>query len=409
MKIIKDQIKSRLVVLLLILTLLAPILSVDATQATRDRHREAQRDAQAAQRDVRTQQNLLAGTRHEMSQLTQRIQELNQQQMEVVYALESIELSLLDTQLRIEEAEMDLEVARAEYDLQFEILRTRVREIHEHGSVGFLDLLFGAENILDFFARWEFIRVVAQFDRDLLANIQEQENIMTQHIDDLSRWHNMVEDLQFQYNRTSEDLAFLIEEHSQILIALATDEANQAEFLALLQEEERRTQADYSNMRAALRREESEIARANANREREERMARLNDFNGTFQWPIPTHSYISSPFGMRVHPITRVNRMHTGIDVPAPTGTRLIAAADGYVRFAGWSSGYGQTIIIDHGNGYSTLYAHNSRNRVTTGQAVTRGQHIADVGSTGMSTGPHVHFEIRMNNSHRNPMNYFPR
>jgi murein DD-endopeptidase MepM/ murein hydrolase activator NlpD len=109
-----------------------------------------------------------------------------------------------------------------------------------------------------------------------------------------------------------------------------------------------------------------------------------------------------------MHPIVRQNRMHSGIDVPAPTGTRLIASAEGYVRFAGWSGGYGNTVIIDHGNGYSTLYAHNSRNRVTTGQFVTRGQHIADVGSTGMSTGPHLHFEIRINNSAINPMRYFP-
>ena len=100
-------------------------------------------------------------------------------------------------------------------------------------------------------------------------------------------------------------------------------------------------------------------------------------------------------------------RMHTGIDVSAPTGTRINAAAEGYVRFVGWMGGYGNTIIIDHGGGYSTLYAHNSRNRVAQGQHVRAGQHIADVGSSGLSTGPHLHFEVRRNNVAVDPMAFF--
>ncbi|MCL2216411.1 MAG: M23 family metallopeptidase, partial [Defluviitaleaceae bacterium] len=90
-----------------------------------------------------------------------------------------------------------------------------------------------------------------------------------------------------------------------------------------------------------------------------------------------------------------------------PAGTRINAAADGIVRLAGWSGGYGLTVIIDHGNGYSTLYAHNSRNRVTQGERVTRGQHIADVGTTGMSTGNHLHFEIRRNGVAIDPLPFF--
>ncbi|MCL2198486.1 MAG: M23 family metallopeptidase [Defluviitaleaceae bacterium] len=397
------------IIAILIVLLVLPILPAFATPATRERHRQLQQQLNQATQSVREQQNLLSGTRHEMSQLMMEMQELDQQIMDAAEALESIELSQLDTEIRIADAEAELEAAREEYDLQFELLRTRVRVIHEEGQIGFLDVLFQAESIVDFFLRWEYIRAIAEFDHALLDRLQSAEQEITNHIEDLVRWRNMVEDLQFQYDRILDDLEFMMYEREIWFANLAENEEVLAELVAMYEHEQRMAQAAFGEIQAQLRREESEIVRRANAEAHSARLAALNNFEGEFQWPIPTHSRISSPFGMRFHPILRQNRHHSGIDVGAPTGTRLIASADGYVRFAGWSGGYGNTVIIDHGNGYSTLYAHNSRNRVVTGQRVSRGDHIADVGSTGMSTGPHLHFEIRVNNRAVNPMNYFPR
>ncbi|MCL2356377.1 MAG: peptidoglycan DD-metalloendopeptidase family protein [Defluviitaleaceae bacterium] len=387
----------------------ASFLSAAASPATRERHRQLQQQHRDAQRELQEQQNLLGNTRHEMSQVMLEMQELDRQLAETAEALEGIELSLLDTQIRIADAEDALQAARDDYDLQFETLRARVRVMHEEGSLAMLDVLFQAENIRDFFARWEFIRVAAQFDRDLLDGIQETEHLIESHLEDLARWRMMVETLLFQYSRTHENLEFLMHERTAWFEQLADDETALEELLAIAEYEERMAAASFEQIQTQLRREEDELARARAAAAHNERLAQLNNFGGQFMWPIPSHSRISSQFGMRHHPILRQNRHHSGIDVGAPTGTRLYAAADGYVRFAGWSGGYGNTVIIDHGGGFSTLYAHNSRNRVASGQFVTRGQHIADVGSTGMSTGPHLHFEIRINNRAVDPMNYFPR
>jgi len=394
-------------IFLLTLVFLMPIFSVGATPATRERHRELQQRLNESRYEVRQQENLLRGTRHEMSQLVAEMQELDQQMVDASIALEGIEFSLLETEIRIAETDEAIETARAEYDLQFEVLKTRVRVIHEQGSVGFFDVLFQAESISDFMARLEFVRTVAEFDREILSRLEAAEKDELAHRDDLARWQARVVDLQAQFLRLQEDLEYLMEERAEWFARLSEDEDRLAQLLAIAEHEQRMAQSAFNEIQVQLKREEDAAARQRAAAAHNATLAELNNFNGQFAWPIPSHSRISSPFGMRMHPILRQNRHHAGIDVGAPTGTKLIAAADGIVRFAGWSGGYGNTVIIDHGNNYSTLYAHNSRNRVTTGQRVTRGAHIADVGSTGMSTGPHLHFEIRISNSAVDPMRYF--
>lgn len=128
--------------------------------------------------------------------------------------------------------------------------------------------------------------------------------------------------------------------------------------------------------------------------------------SGELGWPVPNHTYISSPFGTRIHPIFKTEKFHTGIDIPAPTGTPILSAGSGVVIESGTKGGYGKTIVIDHGEGIKTLYAHNSKLSVKVGQKVKKGDLIARAGSTGYSTGPHCHFEVRKNNKCTNPMDW---
>ena len=127
---------------------------------------------------------------------------------------------------------------------------------------------------------------------------------------------------------------------------------------------------------------------------------------GAMAWPVPGYSRITSPFGMRTHPITGVYKLHTGTDISAPIGANFIAANSGIVIKAGWNNAYGNMVIIDHGGGVSTLYAHGSEILVQVGQTVQKGDPVLKVGSTGYSTGPHAHFEVRINGEYVNPMNF---
>ena len=127
---------------------------------------------------------------------------------------------------------------------------------------------------------------------------------------------------------------------------------------------------------------------------------------GVLAWPVPGYTKISSNYGMRVHPITGQYKLHTGVDISAPMGANFVAANDGIVTKAGYNTAYGNMVIIDHGGGISTLYAHGSEILVTVGQTVTRNEPILKVGSTGYSTGPHAHFEVRINGVVTNPIEY---
>ena len=127
---------------------------------------------------------------------------------------------------------------------------------------------------------------------------------------------------------------------------------------------------------------------------------------GVLAWPTPSTSYITSPFGYRTHPISGTYKFHTGIDIGASRNSAIIAANDGKVILSGWNGGYGKCIVVDHGGGITTLYAHCNSLYVGVGAYVSRGQTIAAVGSTGNSTGPHLHFEVRVNGSYKNPLNY---
>ncbi|MCL2840233.1 MAG: peptidoglycan DD-metalloendopeptidase family protein [Defluviitaleaceae bacterium] len=399
--------KSMVLIILAVILSLISVLTVGATQQTREQLREIEAQRDAVRRELSENQNLLAGTEHEMSELVAEMQVLDQRFMDAAERLESIEMSLVMTESRREETYHALALAHEERDLQYEVFRARLRAMYMQGPTGWLEVLFDATSISDFFARMEIVQTVAQFDRDMITRIEDAEEQIIANADALFREENMLHDLRFLEEATQVELQAALEEREVWLYALSEDAERLAAVIAVLDYDRRLLDDQYGIYRARYQNEAAALAAQRSREAHNANLERLNNFNGQFAWPIPTHSRISSPFGMRRHPILGVNRMHQGIDVGAPTGTRLVAAADGYVRFAGWSSGFGLTVIIDHGNGYSTLYAHNSVNRVVTGQAVTRGQHIADVGSTGMSTGPHIHFEIRRNNVPVDPMQYF--
>ena len=258
--------------------------------------------------------------------------------------------------------------------------------MYEMGSTSYLDLLLNSKGISNFLSNYYYISEIARTDSELLNIVSEQkkniENMMTN-----------LENYELELSESKSDL-----EKASIAISNMVIIKNQR--VEALSEEEARVQREIEEYQEQIQKIESEIRLLSLSSDNE------NYVGGVMAWPVPGYTRISSPFGMRTHPITGVYKLHTGTDISAPMGATFVAANDGIVTKAGFNTAYGNMVILDHGGGITTLYAHGSEILVQEGQIVKQGEQVLKVGSTGYSTGPHAHFEIRINGQYVNPIDY---
>lgn len=286
-----------------------------------------------------------------------------------------------------------------------------------NGKVGYLELLLTSTSIKDFFARQEMIQSIAEHDTELIEYMKEQRDFIEEKKTELKAQRASVEVAKNKLNSRKNDLTKASRDKELAMGRLETDKVALEREIDKFNQDSKRVGNQIVAAQKALEAKRAEEARK---AEEAKKAAENNNSNqssgsqtgsndnpytgGRMAWPVPGYSRISSYYGYRVHPVLGIPKGHTGIDIPAPTGTPVKAGASGTVIFSGWNGGYGNAVIIDHGNGIATLYGHNSSLLVSVGQKVSTGQAIARVGSTGMSTGPHCHFEVRKNGNTVDPL-----
>ncbi len=355
----------------LAITLLPTISNIVYAAGTRAQLEEKLKQSQASKSAA---EQKVKDLNAQKSSIKEELEALNSQIAEVENEVNEMNAAIAENNAQIEAQQEKIDI----YDDEF---KERARTMYKHGSVSYLDVLFGANSFSDLMYKVKMVERIINYDRAIIQEMTDARTALEKQREEKEFNLQILENKQSEYNSK---------------IALRNEKINQINSDV----EAARAQADKEEAEMASLR--SQIAKLGSSTSSGPSVASY----GSMQWPSATSKYITSPYGTRFHPIQKRYKTHTGIDIGAASGTPVLAAESGKVIMAQWNGGYGKCVVIDHGGGITTLYGHNSSLSVSVGQKVTKGQQIALVGSTGNSTGPHIHFEVLINGKHTDPMAY---
>lgn len=355
---------------------------IDALEEQRDELKAEREDMQAEIDALKDEQ---AGVLEQKRALDEQ-NEVYRQELELIE--EQVELY---TRL-VDEKAAELEKAMAAEEEQLATYRQHVRAMEENGKYTYLSIIFGSKSLSELMSNLDMIGEIMEADKRIYDQYTEA--------------RERAEEIKAEYEATLEQLGEKQEEYEAEKAEL---EAKIAEASALIEQLEEEINSNYELYLEVLAQEEaleSDIQNKIAELERQEAANSITS-TGTYIWPLPGYSP-GSAYGWRMHPIYHEMRFHAGEDIGAPTGTPILAADSGVAAvYPDNGNGYGNYIMINHGGGRVTLYAHMSAFAISNGASVSQGQVIGYVGSTGNSTGPHLHFEVRVNGATTDPKQYF--
>ncbi|MDD4601606.1 MAG: peptidoglycan DD-metalloendopeptidase family protein [Negativicutes bacterium] len=335
------------------------------------------------QQQMQVQQNQAAQAQQQVDSVSGQLRKIQTELDSAQNEYKVIQNQLDNTEQQIEMNTVILEKAEKDLAKRSKILNKRLRDIYENGQVNYLDVLFGARDFGDFTTRMELLKRVIKQDTTLIAQVKAERELIVDKRAALERDRKSILELK-QAAAANKRLVETRKRDREKVLDQAVSDRDVAE-------------RAYQELQENSRQIEQMI------RSQERRGGSIQG-SGAMIWPAS--GPITSEYGWRTHPIFGTQRYHSGMDIGADYGDTVAAADNGVVIYSAWMGGYGNAVIIDHGNGISTLYAHNSELLVGEGQQIRKGQAIARVGSTGYSTGPHLHFEVRQNGSPVDPMGY---
>lgn len=323
---------------------------------------------------------------------------LSNQLNTILAEMEELESKIEKKEEEITAKEEELIQAKIDENDQYESMKKRIKYMYENGNAQFVEIICQARDLSDFLNRTEYVSTISEYDREMLDEFKAIVKTVEEQEKALEAEKKEMEELQDELIEKQGEVEVLISEKSGEIAGLADEISANSEKLKKL---------EAAAAEAARKKAEAEAAaRAAAAGVSAGAGAAVISGNGMFTHPCPGYSRISSTFGYRKAPKAGASTNHKGVDLAAPTGTPIYAAAGGTVTSAGYSGNAGNMIVINHGNGIQTYYMHCSKIYVSAGTKVEKGQNIGAVGSTGNSTGPHLHFQVMVNGTPVNPLNY---
>jgi len=349
------------------------------------------KDAQKLRDDaLKTKKNIVS----QKTTAVQSMQELQDNISSQGVLLNNLDKQLKDTTLNLSVAGAQLQTAEERVAARDALLKSRLRLMYMNGTVSYMDVLFSATSFSDFLDRFDSLTNIVGQDKSILKTNKSDRDIVDSKKNDIEKQLAQVK--------------VMVAQTEIIKDKLSAQEGQKEVLIASLDKQAVAVEADDADAEKAL------INLAQQRSDLNKKKAELNAkktfvySGGKLGWPLPGRTAIGDGFAMRMDPIKHVMKLHKGIDIPAPLGTTIVAAESGTVLVAAWVSGYGNTVVLDHGGGLWTWYGHirNGGIKVNEGDTVKRGDKIAEVGSTGDSTGNHLHFEVRVKREAVDPLPY---
>lgn len=346
----------------------------------------AQAQLQQVQQQLADRQRQLSKTKHEEHRVLGELTRTEQRLHAAETQLHKTAAALTGTRRAVADASDALRVVSQRLALHEQLMAERLRTFYTDGPLGYLDVLLGAADFRDFVARSYLVGVIVSQDLQLYQQVTEERDRRDAVEATLKLREADLATQQRQWMVSRQETAALAAQRRKMLTQIRVQREMQEAAV-------RELEAESFRIADLIRRQQRGGTHGGA---------RLSLAAGSFLWPA--RGPITSGFGWRIDPFIRHRALHTGIDIAAPMGTPVEAAENGTVLYVGWMTGYGNVVVLDHGNGVSTVYAHLSSYLVHVGESVSRGQVIARVGSTGWSTGPHLHFEVRQDGQPVDPL-----
>ena len=301
-----------------------------------------------------------------------------------------------EEEIRVTEGELEAAIQKQEE--QYAAMKLRIQMMYEQNDNYYLETILRAESFADLLNKLDYIQMVMDYDDQKL----QEYILIRQYVEvckeELNAEKEVLDEAKAGVEQEEASLAQLISDKETEIVAKQGDISNKEAAIAEYEAEIQAQNELIASLEAAVAAERKKLAEENAKK--------LTYDGGMFAFPAPSYTKISDDYGNRIHPTLGVEKFHNGIDLAAPNGSPILAAYDGEVVAAAYSSSMGNYVMIDHGDGLYTIYMHASALYVSKGDAVTKGQQIAAVGSTGRSTGPHLHFGVRKNGGYVSPWGY---
>ncbi len=361
-----------------------PGLAVKADSKTEDLKNKAKKKEE----ENKELEKKVSGMEKEIEAMDQKIEKASDK-------ADKLEKKLNETKKQVSDTKEKLSEAKASKEKQYKIMSKRIKYLYENGNTGYIDVIVQAKSFNEFLTRLDYVSKISNYDNNMFHKLRKTQDKIALASKKLEESYKEIKTVTNEAKAEEAKIVSLADSKKSKLIQFQQKITSNKDLMRKYQD-----RIDYYDTVA------NKPSGGNAGNSPSSGSSKPESSSSSLTWPVPSCHTVTSPFGNRTHPVQGGTKFHEGIDIGAPKGSTVVAAGSGTVEVAGYSPYNGNWVKIDHGNGLETLYLHNSSLKVSAGQRVSRGQKIASSGSTGMSTGPHLHFAVKKNGSYVNPMNY---